>query len=87
MSKEDCLEFLEAKTLAIKSCLPKPNLCDLIVEEERIGEDSVVDLEFAAIASLSQSTGVSFDQVLRAEAIMNCWREAGKLIATMPTRN
>lgn len=52
------------------------------MEERR---ESTPDLEYRAVASLSHDkVNVTLDDVLRVEKIINCWRDAGKLIATMP---
>ena len=53
-----------------------------IVEEYR---ESRRDAEYRAISSLSlDKVNVEFDDILRADEIMHCWREAGKIVATMP---
>lgn len=63
------------------------NGIDQVIIEERLQSFGLA--EYDAIASLSghQSSGlISFDDVMKADQILLCWREAGKLVATMPRR-
>ena len=57
-----------------------------MIDEEHNRTDELTDAEYKAIASLSDVfPNITLEDIVRAEQILDCWRDAGKIVATMPS--
>ena len=99
LNKEECLIFIAGRKM-LQEDMSRPSNAGLIIEEEHRESSGELEWAATASLAQSNGVGpagsqqissntgaayVTLEDILRVDRIMQCWRDAGKMVATMPS--